>query len=549
MLALLAAAAVAAGTPLDLRLPDPYVEGTGEGAAEGQDAEPAVWPQPAGLEFGAEVLEVAPRAVFVFDVAGAQSAVLDAAVARTREHVFDALPRIPPEGRRDRDATPPTGTLEALRVVVADDRDDVLDVGTDEGYTLEVAAPVAEVRAATVFGALRGLETFSQLVSDSLRVRHAPVRISDRPRFPWRGLMLDTSRHFFTLSKIREVIDAMSFAKLNVLHWHVIDAQSFPLEVADFPLLAERGAYAYPYATYSPAEVREIRDYAHERGVRVVMEADMPGHAASWGGYPDLVVWCPSFSHFLDNIPLDISQEATYDVARAVLDAALAGSDDRFVHIGADEVVYGCWNESDTMRAWMDEMGFDDYALAENYFVEQMVGHLAAAGRRTVVWQEAFDNVQGTGRDLDPSVVVQVWINRATMEAALRAGHQVLLSQGFYLDVLVPGENHYRFQDTWRDMYVNELFDGIEELDEDLLDQVLGGEAAMWTEHTDETNLESRLWPQALAAAERFWSPASVNDPDDAVDRLSEMRCIMARRGVAAGPVTWPDFCPTPLYP
>ena len=196
------------------------------------------------------------------------------------------------------------GDLSALQVYVDDADESHPQLGTDESYTLSIST-TAELHAKTVYGALRGLETFSQLVqfdfeTETYQIASCPISISDAPRFPHRGLMIDTARHFEPLSAIRGIIDSLPFAKINVLHWHLVDTQSFPFHSESNPKLWD-GAYD-AQSRYTHGDIEAIVEYARLRGVRVMPEFDMPGHAQSWCvGYPEL---CPSKAC---KTPLDVS--------------------------------------------------------------------------------------------------------------------------------------------------------------------------------------------------------------------------------------------------
>ena len=199
--------------------------------------------------------------------------------------------------RPHRPAAADAGALQSLVVSVADPSEDPPQHGTNESYSLVIPGDGAAARleAATVYGALRGLETFSQLVlfnftSGTYSVAGVPLTVVDEPRFQHRGFMVDTSRHYQTLTMLNRLLDSMSYAKLNVLHWHVVDDQSFPLEVRSFPRLQGMGAYS-ARERYTRLDVADVVEYARLRGIRVMLEIDTPSHTACWcRGYPDV---CP----------------------------------------------------------------------------------------------------------------------------------------------------------------------------------------------------------------------------------------------------------------
>eukprot|EP01089_Gocevia_fonbrunei_P012682 TRINITY_DN3066_c0_g1_i2.p1 TRINITY_DN3066_c0_g1~~TRINITY_DN3066_c0_g1_i2.p1 ORF type:complete len:301 (-),score=57.50 TRINITY_DN3066_c0_g1_i2:626-1528(-) len=199
-----------------------------------------------------------------------------------------------------------------------------LQFGVDESYSLSINSNgQGTIVSQTVWGALHGLETLSQLISwDDVTHIYSiamPVTISDAPRFPWRGFLMDTARHFLDLKTIYRAIDALSYAKFNVLHWHAIDAQSFPIKSEKYPKFIE-GAYS-PSAIYTLTDIKNVVQYATDRGIRVVPEFDIPGHAASWGkGYPEVTVTdCSSYTQNINNIPLNPTLKATYDLVSGFL--------------------------------------------------------------------------------------------------------------------------------------------------------------------------------------------------------------------------------------
>jgi hexosaminidase len=213
--------------------------------------------------------------------------------------------------------------ITSLKIVVHSDSEE-LQLGVDESYTLMVSKKneqsivgAATIEANTVYGALRGLETFSQLcafdyITKSVQIYKAPWYIQDKPRFGYRGLLIDTSRHYLPIDVIKQIIESMSFAKLNVLHWHIVDEQSFPLETPTYPNLW-KGAYSR-WERYTVEDASEIVRFAKMRGINVMAEVDVPGHAESWGtGYPDL--W-PSLSC---REPLDVTKNFTFDVISGIL--------------------------------------------------------------------------------------------------------------------------------------------------------------------------------------------------------------------------------------
>jgi len=238
-----------------------------------------------------------------------------------------------------------------------------LALGIDEGYQLDVTPSGAALKSATAAGALHGLETFLQLIQPGPEGFQVPaVRIADQPRFPWRGLMLDCSRHFLPVAAIERNLDAMAAVKLNVLHWHLSDDQGFRAESKLYPKLQQFGSDGL---YYTQEQMREVVAYAAVRGIRVVPEFDIPGHTMSWlPGYPELAAGKGPFEigrHFgvFDPV-LDPTREETYTFLDGFIGEMAALFPDPFFHIGGDEVNGKAWKESAGVQAFAKVHGLKD---------------------------------------------------------------------------------------------------------------------------------------------------------------------------------------------
>jgi hypothetical protein len=276
---------------------------------------PKIWPLPKSFTNGSQTLVVdASHPASFFTLAGsATSKTLTAAFARyvklTLPHPSAAMPRLGAAA----------GVASGCVVTVADLSEAHPQLTTDESYTLTVSGTggAIAIKAQTIYGALHGLETLSQLVVyDFDQQQHtlplAPWSITDAPRFAHRGLMIDTSRHFETLSTIKRLITSLTFSKVNVLHWHMSDSQSFPFESKTHPKLWE--ASWSVQERYSQLDIADVIEFARMRGVRVMVEFDMPGHAGSWcKGYPEV---CPSPTC---TQPLNPASPATFELITAML--------------------------------------------------------------------------------------------------------------------------------------------------------------------------------------------------------------------------------------
>lgn len=424
----------------------------------------------------------------------------------------------------------PLTVLWGMNVVILSS-DDELQYGVDESYKLHVPPPgkgvYAHIEAQTVYGALHGLQTFSQLghfnfTKRVIEVHQVPWTINDQPRFSYRGLLIDTSRHYLPLPVIKNVIDSMTYAKLNVLHWHIVDSQSFPLEIPSYPKIWN-GAYSTS-ERYTMVDAAEIVSYAQRRGINVLAEIDVPGHALSWGhGYPSL--W-PSTEC---QEPLDVSSEFTFKVIDGILSDFSKIFKFKFVHLGGDEVNTSCWTLTPHVRQWLKRRGMNESA-AYQYFVLRAQRIALSHGYEIINWEETFNNF---GSKLDRKTVVHNWLGGGVAQQVVEAGLRCIVSNQdkWYLDHL---------DTTWQEFYMNEPLTNITYPKQQEL--VIGGEVCMWGEHIDGSDIEQTIWPRAAAAAERLWTPYNnlAKDPRQVTGRLSHFRCLLNLRGVAAAPLAGP---------
>ncbi|XP_027184788.1 beta-hexosaminidase 1 [Coffea eugenioides] len=484
-----------------------------------------LWPLPAQYTFGNQTLTVDPNLSLVLSGNGGASGIVKEAVQRYKDLIFKHSSKVPSTSGVVYD-------IQKLSIIVQSDNEE-LQLGVDESYSLLVGKNdehsiigEATIEANSVYGALRGLETLSQLCvfdygAKTVLVSKAPWFIQDKPRFEYRGLSLDTSRHYYPIDVIKQVIESMSYAKLNVLHWHIIDEESFPLEVPRYPKLW-KGAYS-KWERYTVEDAQEIVSYAKMRGINVMAEVDVPGHAESWGkGYPDL--WpSPSCTE-----PLDISKNFTFDVISGILAGMREIFPFKFFHLGGDEVNTDCWKSTPHVKQWLQDHNMtvkDGY----QYFVLKAQEIALSLNWTPVNWEETFNTFPSK---LNPQTVVHNWLGPGVCPKAVAKGFRCIFSnQGvWYLDHLdVP----------WNETYYAEPLEGIKDASEQRL--VLGGEVCMWSETADTSDVQQTIWPRAAAAAERLWSDREATSAPDtkssALNRLEYFRCLLNRRGVAAAPV------------
>lgn len=484
-----------------------------------------IWPLPSEFSFGNQTLSVDPNLSLAVSGNGGGSAIVKEAFERYKSIIFKHHSKLPKSGG--------SYDIEKLNVIVFSANEE-LQLGVDETYSLSVVkrdehSIIGEItiEANSVYGALRGLETLSQLCAfdygtKTVQVYKAPWYIEDKPRFEYRGLLLDTSRHYLPIDIIKQVIESMSYAKLNVLHWHIIDEESFPLEVPTYPNLW-KGAYT-KWERYTMDDASEVVNFAKMRGINVMAEVDVPGHAESWGvGYPDL--WpSPSCKE-----PLDVSKNFTFDVISGILSDMRKVFPFELFHLGGDEVHTDCWTSTPLVKQWLQDhnmTGNDAY----QYFVLRAQKIAASLNWTPVNWEETFNTFP---TKLNPQTIVHNWLGSGVCPKAVAKGFRCIFSnQGvWYLDHLdVP----------WNTVYYADPLEGITDVSEQKL--VLGGEACMWNEKADASNVQQTIWPRAAAVAERLWSSkesaSSGNSTLTTLQRLEYFRCLLTRRGVQAAPVT-----------
>jgi hexosaminidase len=384
----------------------------------------------------------------------------------------------------------------------------VPSVEEDESYSLEVSDRQAVLKAPTTVGVLRGLETFLQLIDSDRDGYFVPaVQIQDRPRFPWRGLLIDVARHFQPMEVLKRNLDAMAAVKLNVLHWHLTEDQGFRIESKKFPRLHQLGSDGL---FYTQDQAREIIAYARERGIRVVPEFDIPGHATSWlVAYPELGSARGPYTierkSGIFEPALDPTREEVYKFLDKFLGEMAALFPDAYLHIGGDENEGKQWDRNPQIQAFMKSKGIKDNHALQTYFNKRLLQILSKHGKTMMGWDEIFQP------ELPQGVVIQSWRGPAALAEAAKKGYKGVLSAGYYIDLIFPTSKHYAVDPIPADSTLTAAEAAL----------VLGGEATMWSEWVSPDTIDSRIWPRTAAIAERLWSPRTVTDLDDMYRRLA----------------------------
>jgi hexosaminidase len=388
---------------------------------------------------------------------------------------------------------------------------DVQELGEDESYSLKVNPSGIALNAPTSLGAMHGLQTLLQLVATTPAGFAFPaVTINDAPRFPWRGLMIDVSRHFFPINVLKRNLDGMEAVKLNVFHLHLSDDQGFRVESKKFPKLQGMGSDEF---FYTQEEIHDLIAYARDRGIRVVPEFDTPGHAVSWfAGYPELASghgpYTPERKWGIFDPAIDPTEESTYKFLDHFI-AEMAGLfPDEFFHIGGDEVNGKQWAASPKIQAFMLNHGLKDKGDLQAYFNTRVQELVHKHGKTMEGWDEILRP------NLPNSIVIQSWRGQESLAGAAKLGYRGLLSSGYYLDLMYPASQHYAVDPT---------SGAAGNLNADEKKRVLGGEACEWAEYISTENIDSRIWPRMAAIAERLWSPREVTDVASMYERLDIM--------------------------
>ncbi|VIO88168.1 Glycosyl hydrolase family 20, catalytic domain containing protein [Brugia malayi] len=514
--------------------PDPHLRSKG-----------AIWPQPQYLIIGNESTTVNLDA-FTFVSTVGQCEIIDKAIIRYHKRLFGEIRRneLKKIKRQNHNKIIDNQILSNLTITVEEGCTNRFpQFGMDESYKLIVTSNDAVLRANQVWGVLRGMESFAQLFFDRNTKIHK-VDIRDYPRFFHRGVLLDTARHYLSVNVIKANIELMAQNKFNTFHWHIVDIESFPYQSEVIPELI-KGAYT-PNHIYTISQIKDIIDYGRLRGIRVLPEFDTPGHMKSWGiGVKDLLTKCyhsnGSLYQNFENL-LDPTNSNTWDVLSALFQEVFAVFPENYVHLGGDEAEYWfteCWTLNPTIRQFMEIYGLKDGPSIQAWYFSKFVPLLHSLkfgkNKKFLVWQEVISGANLTiNMTRNDNLIAHIWKNTRDIEYATKLGYYVILSACWYLDLITSTAD-------WKLYYSCDPqdFNGTEAQKH----LVIGGEAALWGEWVDESNVIPRLWPRASAVAERLWSSVETKSIEKAWPRLYEMQCRMASQGYPVQPTEGPGYC------
>ncbi len=392
-----------------------------------------------------------------------------------------------------------------------------LNVKNDESYTLNVSDTSINIKSKTDIGAIRALESLLQLTQhDEASYFFPGVTISDAPRFVWRGLMIDVSRHFQPIGVLKRNLDAMASVKMNVFHWHLCDDQGFRVESKVYPKLhelASDGLY------YTQEQIKDLVAYANNLGIRVIPEFDVPGHASAiLTAYPELSSK-DDFNYTVERNSgvfaptLNPSKDITYKFLGNLFAEMTPLFPDDYFHIGGDENEGKHWNENKDIQAFKKQHGLETNHDLQTYFNIKLEKILNKLGKKLMGWDEIMTP------NMPTTAVIHSWRGEnegfekgSTLINAAKKGYQTVLSNGYYIDRMLSVEHHYTKDPI-----------GDADLSTKELSHILGGETTMWSELVTSQTIDSRIWPRTAAIAERFWSPQNVNNVDNMKKRLKNI--------------------------
>jgi len=421
-----------------------------------------------------------------------------------------------------------------------------------EGYELQVAPECVKLAANAPAGIFYGQQTLRQLRAADGTL--PCCRIWDKPRFGWRGLMLDVSRHFFTKAEIKHFLDVMAAHKFNVFHWHLVDDQGWRIEIKRYPRLTEIGAWrkeigfgldagaSRSYRAdgryggfFTQDDVREIVAHAASRQITVVPEIEMPGHSsAALAAHPEFSCsggpYSPDRYGGILNGIFCAGQEAAFAFLENILTEVLALFPSQFIHIGGDEVPKDNWKQCPRCQQRIAAEKLKDEHELQSYFIRRIEKFINANGRRLIGWDEILEG------GLAPNATVMSWRGVAGGIAAANAGHDVVMTPGThcYLD-------HYQGKigqpkaiggyTTWEKAY--EFEPVAPEITADKAHHVLGGGGNLWTEYMPNYgHVQFMAYPRACALAETLWSPKAGRNLEDFQARLKTHTKLLDALGV-----------------
>lgn len=394
-----------------------------------------------------------------------------------------------------------------------------LQINEDESYFLRISNSAITLKAATTFGAMRGLETLLQLLkADENGYYFQGALITDKPRFTWRGLMIDVSRHWMPMDMIKRNINAMAAMKMNVLHLHLCDDQGFRVESKKYPKIHELGSDGF---YFTQEEIRTIVRYAGARGIRVYPEFDVPGHASSWfPAFPELASGPGPYkierNWGIFDPTINPAIERTYEILDTLFTEMAGLFPDDYFHIGGDENNGKQWDANEDIQKFKRDNGLKDNHELQAYFNKRILPILTKNKKKMIGWDEIYQP------GLPNDIVIHSWRGVKYLSESAKNGYMGILSNGYYIDLNQHTEFHY----------TNDPIPAGSDLTQEEQNRILGGEATMWAEMVTDEIVDSRIWPRSMAIAERFWSPAEIRDIESVYIRMNAVSPQLEELGV-----------------
>lgn len=407
----------------------------------------------------------------------------------------------------------------------------------EESYELNATKEGAVLSSKTYVGFVRALETFTQLFQchrfrtkldkKACNLTRLPIHVSDQPEFVYRGVMIDTSRHYLPFHMILETVDALMYNKMNVLHWHIVDEDSFPLLLEKHPEIAQYGAFS-DEEVYTAAQAREVVSYAMLRGVRVIPELDTPGHAASWGKAPVNKDFACTFGRGYMG-PLDVTMEGTYKLVREVFEEINDIFPDPIVHFGGDEVSLSCLkNRSEVTLKDKIENNPQAFELGYRRKQHKIMGEINK-NKTPMYWMNS-GNMQ-----IEETDIVHWWGNGLPSTT-----RKIVISYygPYYLDMGVGNYlgSGYGSYLTWMDLYHHNPKEEIRNYANK--DNVLGAEVCLWSEMSNRYTHHQKIWIRSSSIAERLWNSNIKDVKPGALRRITAFERTLHRRGIPTAPAT-----------
>jgi len=432
----------------------------------------------------------------------------------------------------------------------------VSEIG-DEGYKLEIHKNTIDLSANKAAGIFNGLQTLKQFFPPDFKVDQnnsialKGATIVDYPRFAWRGLMLDVSRHFFSVEDVKSYIDKMSHYKLNTFHWHLTDDQGWRIEIKSLPKLTEVGAWRverhgrfggsrpHPKAGeeasyggfYTHEQIKDIVQYATDRNITIVPEIDMPGHMmAALAAYPEMSVkkeskfvapgskfaeWYGNgkFKMLIENT-LNPADENVYEFIDKIFTEVVELFPGEYIHMGGDEAYHGYWEADPKVRQFMKKNNIKDSHELQSYFVKRVEKIISSKGKKTIGWDEILDGGLADG------AAVMSWRGMEGGIKAAKMGHNVVMSPTTFAYLDYTQGDHSVENKIYADLSLEKSY-SFEPIPEDIDPKyILGGQGNLWTEVVPNLQYAYYMtYPRAFAISETFWSPKENKNWGSFIDR------------------------------